>query len=265
MSKTFAGLTVRQATEESPAGISMAIYGAPGVGKTTLAAQASLSEYGGRVLFLDAEGGTRSISHLDNVDVIDIHDWAQFGKVTNVLANPNEACEWGTIVLDNMSEYQAVNLKHIVGKDIPQIQHWGQSTNDMLYVTRLYRDLARKRGFNVFYIVWEAPEKDEASGIIKRDVGFTPSLARQFPGIIDIVAYLTVEADQTRVLSFAPSPRTAAKFRRSRSEAARDIPLVLYYNAEDLPMIDLLATLKGGQAWPTGKYTRKTQQQGQSK
>lgn len=254
--KTFAGLNVRQATEETPAGISIAIYGAPGVGKTTLAAQASLSEYGGRTLFLDAEGGTRSISHLSNVDVIDIVDWNTFGKVTTELANPNAPCEWGTIVLDNMSEFQAVNLRHIVDKRMPEIRDWGQTTSDMLYVTRLYRDLARKRGFNVFYIVWEAPEKDE-TGIIKRDVGFTPSLARQFPGILDIVGYLTVDNNGIRVLSFAPSVRTAAKFRRSRKEQAMKIPLTLYYGVDDTPMVDLLNTLKGDLPWPDGKYLLK--------
>lgn len=269
----FAGFTIRKANEDNPAGISIAIYGKPGVGKTTLAAQASLCAEGGRTLILDAEGGARSISHLDNVDIIDITSWQQLAQISNELMNPNVSIPWGTIILDNMSEYQAIGINALAGRENPQLQMYLKNTNEMLYLTRAYRDMARKRGVNVFFIAWESPEKDEFTGITKHDMGFTPSLARQFPGIIDIVIFLTSENDPpqfTRVISFAPAPNTAAKFRRSRAEVAKDIPLVLYYTQDETPMVDLLATLKGGKAWPTGKYVyRRTQAntttQGQNK
>jgi hypothetical protein len=156
-----------------------------------------------------------------------------------------------------MSEIQAVVLRSLTA-EAPQIQHYMQATVAMLALTRTMRDIARKQNINTILIAWDAPEKDESTGVVKRDVGFTPSLARQFPGIVDIVGYLTVVNDPpryTRKLSFAPSPTTAAKFRRSRNERASQIPYELFYNLDDSnPMVDLLATMRGGVAFPKDKY-----------
>jgi hypothetical protein len=258
----FGGIPIRRVSEVATDwGMCMAIYGPPGVGKTTFAAGAAQSALGSPVLFLDAEGGIRSISHDQTIEVIEVHDWATLIKFNQeLMKTPPDQIPWKTIVLDNMSEFQAVSLRRIVaGNEMAQIQDWGRCTQDMLLLTRFYRDLARVKGVSVILIAWETPDKDESTGIVKRDVGFTPSLARQFPGIVDIVGYLEVMNDPpkyTRCLSFAPSPRTAAKFRRSRNENAMEIPYMIWYGADDNPMADLLATLKGGAKWPKQKYLK---------
>lgn len=259
--KSIGGINILSAEELPPWGISAAIYGPPGAGKTTFCAYACEAIDGAPVLDLDAEGGARSIMHLP-VEVAPVDTWEKIKRITaGIMAI--EDLPYKTIILDNMSEYQALNLKSVAGSGQPQIQHYQTCTIDLLNLTRQYRDLAKRKGINVFFIAWESPEKDDSTGIIKKDVGFTPSLARQFPGIVDIVGYLSVEAGETRRLTFAPSIRTAAKFRRSLTEAARKIPLTINYKMEDKPIVDILNTLRGGADWPTSKYTKQTPQQQQ--
>ena len=253
--KTIGGLDIVKAADLAEWGMSVAIYGAPGVGKTTFCAQAIDSPFGAPVLDLDAEGGARSISHTA-VEIVTVDSWEKIKKVSASLFALTEI-PWKTIILDNMSEYQSLSIKSVAGGGPPQLQHWNQSTSDLLNLTRSYRDWGRKNSINVFFIAWEAPEKDETTGLIKRDVGFTPSLARQFPGIVDIVGYLSVSSGDTRTLSFAPGKTTAAKFRRSLTEAARRMPLSFNYKLEDKPVVDILSTLRGGGEWPTDKYSRR--------
>lgn len=256
--ETLGRFKLRPATTPPASGMCIALYGAAGVGKTTLAAQAALSPLGSPVLIIDAEGGSRAVAHMQNVYVADVKSWKEITEVSNEVA---KQAQFKTIVLDNMSEFQQINLKGIVGNGMPQIQHYGQNTNEMLNFSRLWRDISRDTGVNVIFIAWESPEKDESTGIIKRDLGFTPSLAKQFPGIIDIVGYLTVNQKGLRVLNFAPSVRNAAKFRRSQTEVAMQIPLQLTYGLNEYPMVDLLNTLKGGETWPTGRYVKSSDTQ----
>lgn len=256
MSNRFAGLTILKANETTDWGLCMAIYGAPGVGKTTFAAGAADSKYGSPVLYLDIESGIRSISHRSDIDTIQITAWAQVSAFINSLKSQAEL-RWRTIVIDNMSELQTLTLKAAMGdSEMPQIQHYGKSTADVLSFVRTCRDMARSRAINFLMIAWESPEKDESTGLIKRDIGFTPSLAKTFPGLVDQVGYLVADdrAPYRRTLHFEPSIRTAAKFRRNLSEIAAEIPLTFSYALQDNPLADLLATLVGGESWPKDRY-----------
>jgi phage nucleotide-binding protein len=247
----FGGLIIRKAQELAEAtGLVTVVYGAPGSGKTTLMSQAAGWE-GKKALLLDADSGTRSVTGIEDLDIIGIDSWAQLEAVNRALVS--ESHSYGTVIYDNMSEYQALSIRSIAGNNPPEIQHWNRSTADMMRTTRFGRDLAKNKGINVGFIAWEAPEKDESTGIIKRDLGFTPSLARQFPGIVDIIGYLTVANDGRRVLSFEPSNRSAAKFRRAQNSPAAKIPLKITYRLEDKVILDILNTFNG-QEWPEQKY-----------
>lgn len=264
--KTIAGIKITPAKElvSTEWGMCIALYGSPGVGKTTTAGKLAYSPYASPVLFLDEEGGTHVIKHIPNVDIAAIGNWAELSRVSGEITRLGSNCPYKTIVIDNMTEVQAMNLKAVAGTGTPQIQHYNQSTAELLHFTRQWRDFARFNGINVVFIAWTSPEEDNSSGIkiIKQDVGFTPSLARQFPGIVDIVGFLSVEGSQgVRVLSFAPSNRTAAKFRRAADDVSMKIPLTIKFNDRMSPLEDIIGTLKGGLPWPSEKYQLKSQEE----
>lgn len=248
----FAGLRVQKAKEITDFGLCIALYGPPGTGKTVTAAKLSLVEETSPVLIVDAEGGMKSIQHLD-VDVVSVKSWDEIYKLSQALIRERP---WKTVIWDNLSEFANLALLKYAGSDPPQIQHHGRATLDMLAFTRLARDLARNNNMNSILIAWDAPEKDEFTGVLKRDVGFTPSLARQFPGMVDIVGHLSTENDAaaTRHLSFKTSPRSAAKFRRSRIKSALDIPLDMWFGEDDNLLADIILALKGVKEFPKTKY-----------
>jgi phage nucleotide-binding protein len=256
----YAGLEVRPASKmPNNWGVCVAIYGPGGAGKSTLVASAVDSEDSSPVVMLDAEGGARSIAHLDNVDVIEMDSWAKIDRFTQKLKQ-DPSPPWKTVGLDNMSEYQSVSLKGITS-GAPQIQDYGKSTLDMLRLTRDYRDMSRTKGLNVFFIAWDAPEKDDYTGILRRDVGFTPSLARQFPGIVDIVGFLEVVDAKTRKLTLESSPRLATKFRRSQTDIAKTLPgeiwIVQQPDGRLKPsMADIIKVLRGVEKWDPAKFPR---------
>jgi hypothetical protein len=253
------GLPVRSVKQQTTAGgVVMAFYGAGGSGKTTLASQIALVEDGAPVLFLDAEGGTSSIAHMDNVDVVDIGSWKQLMEVSQAVST-DESLPYKSIVIDNLTEIQSVNMRGIVGNALPEWTHWNRSTSDMLRLIRMYRELARFRGINVLFLVWEKIDKNENTGRMRRGVNFTPSLANSFPGIVNTVGYITTVKNPplyTRCLSFAPDPDYDSKFRRAPTDASNDIPHEIYYNINEYPLVDIINTVRYGKPWPKGKYLK---------
>lgn len=251
-----------------------AVYGAPGSGKTTFLSDAADSEHGIPMLVADAEGGARAFAHRDDIDVASFVDpdadgsgWSDFDDFVNDLIMGRKGLDkYKTIVVDNVSELLSLCIRWVVknisrgqgvtANDRPDQRDWNLVTQRMLIMIRKLRDYGRASGTNIFFIAWEAPEKDEQTGITKADVAFNPALARQFPGILDFVGYLTVVNATTRRLSFEASRTTAAKFRKSRMDAAQKIPGRFEYKIDDKPLVDILAVMKGGASWPSEKYAK---------
>ena len=257
--------TIRKATELGAWGVCLAIYGPPGAGKTTFCADSADSEFGAPVLMIDAEGGARTVSHRSDVHVATItnEDGRGFQRVKDIYdALVRGDLKYGTILIDNMSELVAMCITHVVRtvqrgsniSDRPDIKDWSTITSELLVFTRKFRDYARNSGTNVLFIAWDKPRENPATHRVKQDLAFNPAFAESFPGIVDVVGYLTVEARGVRHLSFEASRTTAAKFRRSDNEVANNIPVEIRYRKVDKPLCDMLATLKGGRPWPARKY-----------
>jgi AAA domain len=259
-------------------GVCFAIYGPPGSGKSTLAAQAADSEHAGKVGVCDIEGGARAYGHRDDIDVFSIRDsdanhdnGMGFEMVERVLDDliagklrPADADRYGTVIVDNMSELNAYCTydtlrtvpRNIDRKDRPDQKDWNTTTSRMLLHVRRWRDFAQASGTNVVFVAWDRAQEDRVTGVSKKDLAFNPALANQFPGLIDMVGYLTIAGKGRRTLSFEASATTAAKFRRAPTEVAMTIPGEFSYDfgSPDKPMKDLIDCLKGGRPFPKDRY-----------
>jgi hypothetical protein len=254
---SLGGKELKKASDLGEWGIFLMIYGPPGVGKTPLAAQAADSEYGAPVLFIAVEPGMRSISHRTDIDIREIDDYDDFKAVTNDLFKMTTV-PWKTVVIDNGSELAKVHLKKVTGGSYPQLQHYGQNTAEMLSVVRNSRDFAARTHTNVIFIAWDTADKDESTGVIKNHVGFTHKLSEGIPGTLDLIGYLEI-IKGVRKLTFNANDKNDAKFRRPPTVEALQIPGELFFKElSNMPMVDLLATLKGNKPFPAEKYKRPT-------
>lgn len=251
----WGGLSVQVPSQIIQAGWAIGIHGEAGVGKTSLAATAAQSAYGGRVVFIDAEGGVRSLGNMPNVDVIEVSTAQDIERVTNDFLTKAEI-PWGTIVLDNLTEYQDIDMRAILkakNKTLAEWPEFRENTQNMLALARKYRNLANKRGIMVIMIAADKPEMDDNGYVRRRDIGFTPALAQRFPFILDVIGYLEAldDARETRVLHLGKSKAYLAKFRRDRVGPAATIPTAIY----DPSMVTILDTLIGGKPWPKDQHS----------
>lgn len=254
----FGTFEIGSALDSADLGYCILLYSRGGGGKTTLAGSADDSLEDSPVLFIDAEGGVKAISHRPNVQVITVSSWRDIKTLTNdIIKAP--VLPWKTIVLDNLSEFVQLAVTQIVGNSTDSVSQpkYGDMAREVLALVRSYRDLARYKKTNVIIIAWDSPERDD-SGRLTTTINATPKLQKDLPGIVDIIGYISPIDGQPdrRLLTFEQSTRTIAKFRRNTSDAAKTIPLQIVYGVDNLPMPDILAALKRGKEWPAEKYPR---------
>jgi hypothetical protein len=236
------------------------LFGPAGGGKTTLAASAADSPFGEPCIHFDAEGGSSAIEHRNNVDVADIKSWDEIARITAEFKKAQHG--YKTVIWDNMTEIQKLSIAGIAGPgvgagtDVTELQEYLKSTNQMETMVRTWRDMARFQGINVVFVLWDEEDKDKNTNRLKTMVQLTPMLQKAYPGLVDTVGWVgPVEGrPDLRVVDFTPSPKTHAKFRRAPGTPAQKIPYKIFYSVDNLPMADMLATMKGGVDWPTAKY-----------
>jgi len=238
---------VQEGANPSASGpLKMMVYGTYGSGKTYLAGTAQQVEQMRDVLYLDVEGGSRTLvgRGIDRIPCQNfttlnwIKEWlirhAQLREAGNIdgLRNwqsqvtgsvPDQPRQYRTIIIDSLSELAKLLLLELSGVKIgashldaqidnPQSEEWGQLSARISLLVRTFVNLP----FHIIFVASAVEKEDE----VKRrffQPNFNGKMAKDVQGFLDCVAYLAVQHNEAgesqRVLSLTPGRNYDAKHR----------------------------------------------------
>lgn len=219
-SKLIAGLPILRASEASPY-INFMVYGESGVGKTRLLGSCDEVPELRKVLFLDIEGGTRSIRDVyPNIETVRVRNWKEISQVFEFLKAGNHG--YTTVCVDSLTEMQKFNMTQVMkdlistrpdlDADIPGMREWGKNLEQMRKYVRLFRDLP----MNTMFTCLVQKDKDQKTGALTSLPGLSGKLAREITAFLDVVCYAymkEVEGGNQRMLLTGATATTVAKDR----------------------------------------------------
>lgn len=191
-------------------GISMIMYGNPGVGKTTLATTLPVGE----TLIITCEAGVGPLLGTGHVffDVLAAVD-PEKNNIEEVIGHlykllRTEKHPFHNVVVDNLSELEQqliLNLTKKHGKNTPELREYGDSSYKMKEWVHLFRDLVFHQ-INVVFNAWEFPleiRNTDGTVISKTFPMVGKKIAPQICGIVDVVGRLEAnEKTQERRIKF---------------------------------------------------------------
>jgi AAA domain len=265
--KRLGGLEVKPVSSEER-GLVMGIYGEPGVGKTTLAASITDSEFGSPALYIDARGNPHVVnSYAGKIDVVTVEKFAHFEAIRQSLLKDKDL-SYKTVIIDTLTEAWSIDLRDLYGPtgDVDWQKH-SASTADILQLIRNYSDLTTQGPrVNVVFVMQETLEERTVNNqkVTRPEIHFNKKLQEYIPSLINFLGRLYIyetTPPYRRVLDFTPANTVhQGKMQRDPNDpAARDIPFQIY-NPSLAPLLD---TIRGHVPWPIEAHSRPrtTQQQ----
>tara|TARA_R100001163_G_scaffold12051_2_gene11205 strand:+ start:9596 stop:10351 length:756 start_codon:yes stop_codon:yes gene_type:complete len=237
--------------------MSLLIYGAPGIGKSTLVSRLAWAaeSFGSPACLIDTENGLYSAARGLNLNRTELLSATSSGDGKAVLERLADCKNQppGLIAVDTMSELSEMILRDAAGLlDTPQLQHYGTRKAVLSRCVRALRDTAFMGGVAVATFQQEAKEIEGLTG------HWRPSLPEKSAvdaiAQFDCVARLRIvqdhEADRMkleagcRYLDFRPSSQQTAKCRTaSEIFGGRDASWHIWPIRNEMDIADLYQKL----------------------
>lgn len=192
----------------------MCIYGASGVGKTTL-----VKTLKGPALILNAESGLSvlsgtaidyiSIAHNDKGDLLGYAERAtRLNDFMRFVQTPEARKKYEYIFVDSLTECGEVVLKGLEAQKLEGWDKWGQYKSDMLDFLKFFRDA---RHYNVIFTALEDRRDEDAQSCYAPNIG-GKSVKETLLSLFD-ECYRMVIIEDKRTLVTQGTPKTQAKTR----------------------------------------------------
>lgn len=258
--RKLGGLEVKPVSSEER-GLIMGIYGEPGVGKTTLAASITDSQYGSPALYIDARGNPHVVSsYADKIDVVTINKFADLEAIRQSLLK-DKTLPYKSVIIDTLTEAWAIDLRDLYTPtaDVTWQMH-AASTADILQLVRNYSDLATSGPrVNVVFVMQETIEERTINNqkITRSEIHFNKKLQEYIPSLINFLGRLYIYQSTEpfgRVLDFTPSPQThQGKIQRDPNDPAAGAIPYQVYKPSLAPIVD---AIRGQIEWPVTAHAR---------
>jgi hypothetical protein len=185
-------------TAEQPT-FNLLVFGDPGVGKTTFAASAQDHPQMANVLFANIEGGMLSIAHRGDIHAVDIKSTAELEALAWAVAQ-GEYPSVRTVVVDNITELQTLNLQEVVQESIDSgrkmvrnrertvddiwQEDYGKCTAQLSRLFRFLRDLPINTVFTAHAkrVYPKVPDGTDLSKI--QPIAVVPALSQKLMGAV---------------------------------------------------------------------------------
>lgn len=202
--------------------LNLLVFGEPGAGKTYLAGTAQDHPKTSPMLVLDVEGGTTTLRHRSDIDVVQVRSIDQIVEAHNMLKVDNNGY-YKTVVIDSLTELQKLDMSDIMKElvqrrpdrdpDVPDVREWGKSGTHMRQIVRAFRDLP----MNTILTALVDPFKDSTGSVVLYP-NLPGKMRTELAGFFDVVGYLYTRPEEegeaiTRIIQFTGTQRVIAKDR----------------------------------------------------
>jgi len=207
-------------------GLKMLVYGAAGVGKTTLCGTSDNE----KTIILSAEGGMLSLSGKD-IAMAEIRSMDDLRDAFHYLSS-NEGRKYEWVCLDSISEMAEVCLSYEKTKEKNPMRAYMTTQDTITSLVRAFRDMPAR---NVVITAKLDRSQDQETGSML----YAPScpgnkLAQQLPYLFDIVLALRTQADEEgnlrRFLQTQTDQQWSAKDRSGKLDMFEAADLTELYN-----------------------------------